>query len=296
MRHRLQFLALVALARLVRMLPLDFSARWAGKLARFLAPRLSPKRHQLALRNLSLALPHKSEAERNRICLEHWENLGRVVVEAVQIDRVTSDPSRIEIVGQHVLERYRGKLGPAIGVSLHMGNWELAGWPLVALGAEPGAVYRALENPLIDQYMLAQRRTLLPGGLFGRSSREDSVREDLRTARRVTDFVRQGGRLGIVCDQHYARGVPVRFFGRTISAQPLAAIIARRIGARVWIARCQRIGAGSRFRIEFKELKVPRSSNAAADVQALLASIHRQFEEWIRESPGQWIWSSKHWG
>jgi len=108
--------------------------------------------------------------------------------------------------------------------------------------------------------------------------------------------VRGGGRVGIICDQYYRRGIPVRFFGRTTLAQPIAAIMARRLGARVWMARCRRIGTDSRFSIEIKELRVPRTANQADDVRWVLAEMHRQFEGWIREAPEQWMWSHRIWG
>jgi KDO2-lipid IV(A) lauroyltransferase len=73
-----------------------------------------------------------------------------VVAETVQMDRLLRDSSRIEIPDQRLLTRYRDKLGPLIGVSLHSGNWELAIWPLVLAGADPAALYRAVGNPYVD--------------------------------------------------------------------------------------------------------------------------------------------------
>jgi Kdo2-lipid IVA lauroyltransferase/acyltransferase len=211
------------------------------------------------------------------------------------MDRLLKDPSRIEIANQGLLARYRDKLGPAIGVSLHMGNWELAIWPLVVAGAKPAALYRAVANPYVNRYLIATRQSLYPAGLIGRRSPEASPMEDLQTAHRLTDHLRSGGRVGIVCDQYYKHGTPVPFFGRTTLVPPIAAIMARRIGARVWMGRCLRIGSGSRFRIEIKELRVPRTANQADDVRCALGAIHRQFEDWIREAPDQWLWSHRIW-
>jgi KDO2-lipid IV(A) lauroyltransferase len=284
-----------AIAGMARLLPLSLAVSVSATLWRILAPRLNPRRHEIALENIGIAFPDKSSAERLAICLAHWENIGRVVAETVQMDRVLRDPSRIEIPDQHLLARYRDKLGPAIGVSLHMGNWELAIWPLVVAGANPAALYRAIRNPYVDAYLRSKRRALYPAGLIGRRSAEGGPLEDLRTAHRLMDHVRSGGRVGIVCDQYYRRGVAVPFFGRVTLAQPIAAIVARRLGARMWIARCVRVGTSSRFRIEIKELRVPRTVNQADDVRRVLAEMHRQFEAWIREAPDQWLWSNRIW-
>src|SRR5690606_36930745 len=99
----------------------------------------NPKRHNRALANLAIAFPEKSEEERLAICMAHWENLGRVMAETMQIDRIIAEPDRIVITSAAMFGRYRDKLGPAIGISLHMGNWELAIWPLTLANANPAA-------------------------------------------------------------------------------------------------------------------------------------------------------------
>jgi KDO2-lipid IV(A) lauroyltransferase len=66
---------------------------------------------------------------------------------------------------------------------------------------------------------------------------------------------------------------------------PIAAMIARRVGARIWIGRCIRIGNRACFDINVNELRIPRTNNQAEDIRAITAAIQRQFEIWIRENP-----------
>lgn len=295
LRFRAEYVLLRMVVGLVRALPLHVAVAASAKVWRVLAPLVSRVRHERALENLAIAFPEKSEEERREIALAHWENLGRVMAETMQIDRVLREPSRIEIENTAIFSRYKDKLGPAIGVSLHMGNWELAIWPLVAAGANPAAIYRSVNNPYVDQYLRAQRKDLYPGGLFGRGKVEGDHGESQRTARIITDYVRRGGRLGLVCDLHDRTGIPVPFFGRPAKTQAIAAMIARRVGARIWIARCLRIGSESRFRVQLRELKVPRSANQSDDIRTIMTSMQIQFEEWIREAPEQWMWSNRRW-
>jgi KDO2-lipid IV(A) lauroyltransferase len=241
---------------------------------------------------LAIAFPDKAEKEREAIALAMWENLGRVMAETMQLDRIIADPSRIVIASQNIFTRYKDKLGAAIGVTLHMGNWELAAWPFTLAGNNPAAVYRSVKNPYVDRYLRDARRQLYPGGLLGKGKNRE---EGQTTARLIMDFVRQGGRLGLVCDLHDRTGLEVPFFGRPARSVVIPAIIARRVGARIWMARCLRVGAQSRFRIELKELKVPRSSNQAEDVKWITAKMQAQFEAWVREAPEQWMWSNRRW-
>jgi KDO2-lipid IV(A) lauroyltransferase len=55
------------------------------------------------------------------------------------------------------------------------------------------------------------------------------------------------------------------------------------------------VGGQSRFTIELKELKVPRSASPADDVKWITAAMQEQFEAWIREAPEQWMWSNRRW-
>ncbi len=295
LQFRLEYALLRMIVGLVRLLPLETATAWSASAWRVLAPRINPKRHKRALANLAIAFPDMSEEERLRICMAHWENLGRVMAETMQIDRLIEDKSRITIVSERLFRRYKDKLGPAIGVSLHMGNWELSIWPFVEARANPAAVYRSVNNPYIDQYLRWQRRNLYPGGLFGRGKVEGEHGDDQKTARILTDFVRRGGRLGLVCDLYDRTGLPVPFFGQDARTQAIGAMIARRVGSRVWMSCCKRVGTSSCFEIEIKELRVPRTKNIGEDVRWIMVEMQKQFEAWVREAPEQWMWSNRRW-
>ncbi len=295
LQFKVEYLVLRAFIGLIRALPMDLAVRLSARGWRLLAPRINPKRQRRAMDNLAVAFPEMAEGERRRICGAHWENLGRVMAETMHLDRIISDPGRVIIDDYRTFARYSNKLGPIIGVSLHMGNWELAILPLVRSGKKPAAVYRSVNNPYVDNYLRAQRRDLYPGGLFGRGKVEGDHGDDQKTARLITDFVRRGGQLGLVCDLYDRNGIPVPFFGKDARTQAIAGMIARRVGARIWMSRCVRVGKESRFRIELKELRVPRTANQSEDVREVMAAMQRQFEAWIREVPEQWMWSNRRW-
>ena len=294
-QFRAEYAALRLVIGVFRALPLRL-ATWlsAGAWCR-LAPLIAPKRNTRALDNLAIAFPDQPQAWRNAIARAHWQNLGRVMVETMWIDRLIADPARIEILSRCVFDRYRNKLGPVIGVSLHQGNYELAIWPLTLAGTTPAAVYRSVNNPYIDAYLRHQRRDLYPGGLFGRGKVEGDHGDDQKTGRLLMDHVRQGRKLGLICDLYDRNGLPVPFFGRDARTVTIAPLIARRVGARIWMARCLRVGDESRFTIEMKELRIPRTANQGEDIRWATAEMTRQFEAWVREAPEQWMWSNRRW-
>ncbi|MCK5497024.1 MAG: lipid A biosynthesis acyltransferase, partial [Hyphomicrobiaceae bacterium] len=208
LQYRLEYVGLRLVAGIFRALPLNVATRISASCWRRLAPIINPKRHKRALDNLAIAFPDKSEEERLAIARAHWENLGRVMAETMRIDRFLAEPERIDIISQNIFSRYKDKLGAAIGISLHMGNWELAILPFTWAGGHPAAVYRSVNNPYVDRYLRDQRKDLYPGGLFGRGSVGEHS-DDQKTARAIMDFVRRGGRLGLVCDLYDRKGIPV---------------------------------------------------------------------------------------
>ena len=295
LRYRIEYLALRLIAALVRVVPLDVGVNISAKAWRLIAPY--DRRHQRALDNLAIAFPEKTPAgargDRARHVGEPRPRHGRDHADRPHHRR----SRRIEIVSQNIHDRYKNKLGAAIGVSLHMGNWELAIWPFTLAGNNPAAVYRTVKNPYVDRYLRAAApQDLYPGGLLGKGRMDGGIEEGQKTARLIMDFVRQGGRLGLVCDLHDRTGLPVPFFGKPAKSVTIPAMIARRVGARIWMSRCLRVGKQSRFQIELKELKVPRTANQADDVKWITAEMQKQFEAWIREAPEQWRWNNRRWG
>lgn len=292
LRYWLEYFLLRLIIGMIRIMPLDtavkFSAFWWGKLA------ARGRRHRRALSNLEKAFPEKSDEEREAIALAMWKNLGRVMAETMQMDRLLKQPERIEVVNARMLQRYSGKMGSSIGVSMHSGNWELAMWPLAVADMKPAAVYRLVNNPLVDAYLRKQRKDLYPGGLFARGS-GGGIQAGRETARQIGSYVRSGGRLGFLADQYDRMGIEVPFFGINAKSPPFPAMLARRLGARLWVGRCVRVGEESKFRVEMHEVKVPRTEDSDADIKTIITDIQQQFEGWIREYPEQFMWSNRRW-
>jgi len=287
-RQRLEYGLVLAISLLIRAMPLKMATAFSASAWRYIAPKT--RRHRRALKNLQKAMPEKSSAEREAIALGMWDNLGRVMAETFLLDRLLKDPSRFEFENPALISRYRDKTGPLVIAAPHMGNWEIAVLPLHAINARPAGVYRIVENPYVDRWLRDKRSALYPAGLFATKSDEG-----LATIMRIGTHLRAGGALGMLADLVDWKGVQVPFFGQRIWATVAPAWLARRAGTRLCVGRCIRVGKQSRFKIAFKELKVPRTDKPDEDIRAMTAAIQREFEAWIREHPEQWMWSNKRW-
>jgi len=287
-----RFLAEYALFRfavaLLRILPIDVGADIVGRLVGWVAPWTSL--HARALRNLAVAFPDWPDAKRLRVAAAMWRNTGRTFAEAMLLERIVRDTSRWEIEGREALERSLRRPGANIGITLHLGNWEMVGIACGICGGRLAGVYRAQRNPYLDRFILASRSPFYPAGLLVKGATRGSA-PMASASIEIIKLLRSGGHLGVVCDQvDDACEFTVPFFGHEAKFTPAPAVFARSAGARVWIGRCVRRNHRARFLIEVKELRVERTSDRASDLRDATAAMACQFEQWIRETPEQWMW------
>lgn len=280
--HRVQYWALVAVARLLALVGVDRSSALMGRAWRLLAPL--NKRHARADAHLAAALPELDVAARRRILSDMWENLGRTAAETILLPELLAEPDRID--GSHLpADTIEGARKGAIFVSLHTGNWEVVSQPLAAAGLDLRALYKPLTNPAVEEWLVERRRALYGGGL---------VRVDRSVAVKLKSIARAGATLAILADMRDDTSIPIAFFGRKAAANPYPALLARRLGLPLFVGRSIRT-TGAHFRLDGRWLEVPRTADASADVEALTRAIHAVFEEWIREHPEQWMWAHRKW-
>jgi KDO2-lipid IV(A) lauroyltransferase len=265
-------------------LSLDWASAIGGWLARHVGPFLGiSKRARL---NLRRALPELSEIEIERVITGMWDNLGRVAAEYPHLRkiRVFEPGGRVETHGFEHVNRAVAAGRRTIIFSGHIANWEIAMLAAVQYGVSVAQIYRAANNPLVDQMITRFRG---PG--------EELIPKGTVAARRAIAALRRGAHLTMLADQKMNDGIPVPFFGRSAMTAPALAVLALRFDCDVVPARVERL-AGARFRLTIcPPLPLPRSGDHHADVAALMAQVNQTLESWIRGRPEQWLWLHRRW-
>jgi len=266
------------------LLPLDWASTIGGALARAIGPRLGiSKRARLSI---GRALPELSEAEVADIVTGMWDNLGRVAAEYPHLHkiRVFEPDGRVETHGLEHIDRAVAAGRRLIIFSGHIANWEICMLAAVQYGISVAQIYRAANNPLVDQMITRFRGAggeLIPKGTVA--------------ARRAIAALRRGAHLTMLADQKMNDGIPVPFFGRTAMTSSALAALALRFDCDVLPARVERLD-GARFRLTvFPPLPLPRSGDHHADVATLMTRVNQILEGWIRDRPEQWFWLHRRW-
>ena len=262
-----------------RLLPLPVASAAMGGLFAAIGP-LTPWQGRAA-RNMKLALPEMTDAERRHVLAGMWRNLGRVIGEFPHVHRMVR-LGRIEFDG---LENLRDLDGGAILVGAHIGNWELGPYAALQEGHKVAAIYRPLNNQLLA-WLLARRQANYGGDIY-RKGREAALG--------MVSTLRKGQVMCLLVDQQLREGMAVPFFGHP--AQTSISHVKLAIKKRVPLIymRTRRL-AGSRFQVSISPpIKLPDQDDDES-VLAVASAINHTIEGWIRETPEQWFWPHRRWG
>lgn len=276
---------------LMRLMPVRAASSIAGAVARGIGPRIGVSR--MARKQLHAAFPEKDATWVEATLRGVWDNLGRVVGEYAQLDRIWDfDPDATEagaiVIGPHeraMFEMLRDDGRPALCFTAHLGNWELPAIAAARHGLPSAVLYRMPNNAYV-----AERIRRIREGLMGRLIRSRAV-----AAFELSAALERGEHVGMLVDQHFSRGVDVTFFGRPCKANPTLARLARQVDCPVIGVRTIRL-PGGRFRLEATDpIELPRDADGQIDVTAATQRITDVVEGWIREHPDQWLWLHRRW-
>lgn len=279
----------VALVRLVRLLPARAAIDFGGWASRTVGPLLPVDR--TGRENLAAAFPEKSEADRRKILNEVWDNLGRTATEFLFLDKVFdfdfNNPTagHFDVQGIEQFLEIRDSDTPCIVFTAHLANWELLPVCAATFGLDVSVLFRPLNNA-----RLARELDVVRGGVMG-----DLVPSQPGAVAALDGILSKGGHVGILVDQRFGRGLTLPFFGRPAKTNPLLAKLARRHECHVYAARTVRKPEGC-FYMELKgPLALPRDVDGEIDVDATMAFVNDVVEGWVREHPGQWLWLHRRW-
>lgn len=252
-----------------------------------------PKLHRTGLRNLEIAFPEKSVAERKRILDGTFSSLGRVLGELSQIHKYqrTDFERMIDFELDHesraVYARSKAEGRGVLITTGHLGNWEMLVLGFAALYEPISYLARPLDNPVIDE-MLNARRTR-----FGNTP--INKRNSAMTAVKI---LRNGGILGILADVNAQakEGVFVPFFGLLACTASGAAMIAIRSNAMIFPTFCVWDTSAGRYKFVHGELIIPPATgDRKKDIETTTALYTAEIEKVIRSYPDQWMWIHRRW-
>jgi KDO2-lipid IV(A) lauroyltransferase len=281
--YRLDHAFFTTLLWIIRRLSVDRASRFGARLGALLGPRF--KKSRALDENLRVALPAAAPATRAEIVRAAWANAGAVLAEYAHLDAISRPGTgHLELQVDAAVRQVVASGQPAIFVTAHQANWEMAGAAITQLGLPLACVYSPPTNPLLDAELTRWRLKLgcelLP--------RDESMRPMIRA-------LSTGRSLGIVMDRRVDTGKLVPLFGHAKPTTLIPARLALRFGYPLVPMRVERLG-GPRFRVSFAPpVAVPPGEDEIERALHMTGAVHHLFEQWIRARPGDWFPSKRLW-
>jgi Kdo2-lipid IVA lauroyltransferase/acyltransferase len=288
MLNRLQYWPVALFVRLIGILPRPLAHAvgiMIGGAVFFLHPRL----RRVGLRNLELAFPNKSIAERRKILRGVYVSLGRLLGEACQFPKYTRQNAS-EIAVYQGFENFQEAERRGRGVLLltgHFGGWEVGSFFHSLQGHPMQIVVRPLDNSYVDALVQHYR------GLHG-----NTMIGKQEFARGLIAAMRQNLTVGILMDTNMTppQGVFVDFFDIAACTASGVARVALHTDSAVVPAFTIWDPVLRKYRVEFAPpVDLVRTGDTEADAVTNTAKFTKIIEEHVRRYPDQWLWVHRRW-
>lgn len=242
-------------------------------------------RRKLTARNLALAFPEKSEAERRQLARAFYHRFCDTIVEILYGYNCPDEEMRERVVFQNMDEvnRLIQDAGGAIFMLAHLGNWEwiasMQQW--VRPDVTELNVYRPLKNKGMDRLMLAIRGKR--GGACVEKQR--ILREMIRYRAEKRPVA-----VGLISDQKPRPEVTrvwTEFFHQETGFLDGGEVLGKKFGYPVFYVFITRTARGY-YHVDMRPIAIKPQETAEGEITRAYA---KSLEQNIREQPELWLWT-----
>lgn len=242
-------------------------------------------RRKMTAKNLALAFPEKSEAERKQLARAFYHQFCDTIVESIYGFRCSDEEMRERVVFEHMDEvnRLIDAAGGGILMLAHFGNWEwmasIQQW--VSEGVTELNVYRRLKNKNMDRLMLAIR-----------AKRGGACVEKQRILREMVRYraEKKPVTVGLLSDQKPRPEVTrtwVPFLHQETGFLDGGEVLAKKFGYPVFYLYITRTARGY-YHVDMRTIAAQPQSTTEGEITKAYAKV---LEENIHEQPELWLWT-----
>lgn len=277
--YKLQYIVFKFFRWLLLLFPEKTRFKFAEILA-ILGYKLIKKRRLIALANLELAFPEKTENERKRIATESYKIMAKAFLSTLWFDDYLKNSVSIEDLDKIEKIKERGQ-GLAVAL-IHMGNMEAN---LKATEKyKVVTVAKAQRNPYIDKFITESRKKL---NLV-------LIKKSKQTSRELLEQIEEKNVIALFSD-HRDKGTNVEFFGaETVSPTGIINIALKHNMPLVIGYNVMNIDNTSTTYFT-NEIELERTESFKDDVKNNTQMLISKMERIIINYPNQWMWFHDRW-
>jgi len=281
-KYFFQFLFIIFFFSLFKIFGFKISSKIGGKLFEIIGPIFRSKK--LIYTNIKKAFPRNNSVEIKKLTKLMWNNYGRVFAEYMFIKdfRFEKIDSKIEIIGQEILDEIKKSNKPVVFISGHFSNFELMAMQIEKAGIELSAIYRPLNNIFLNRIMEKIRKKYIC---------KNQIKKGIAGTRELIKFQRNNHSIALMIDQRVSEGEKVNFFNQEAYTTTIPAQLAKKFDMPIVPIFIERVN-DTNFKIKISKPVNFLKSDSIKDITSKLNVI---IEEMILKNPTQWIWSHNRW-
>lgn len=282
LKYFLQFVVIIILFCLFKILGHKTSSSISGKLFQFIGPLF--RSQKLINKNIRRAFPKINKTKLKEISSGMWNNYGRIFSEYMFIKRFRLEEknSIIEIKGQKILDKIKYSNKPVIFISGHFSNFELMAMHIEKSGIKLSAIYRPLNNKYLNQIMESIRKQFIC---------KNQIKKGIGGIKELVRLHKKNYSTALMIDQRVSEGIKSNFFNEKALTTTIPAQLIKKFKTPLVPIFIERID-----KVKFKiTINKPIKFENSCSIQKITDDLNKILEKMILSKPNQWIWSHNRW-
>jgi len=283
----LEYIPAKCIMVMLRLFPYRLAVR-AGSVFGMMVYLITPGQRRIVYDNLQTAFGDSmSPPEKKKLVRRVFRNVGKTIFEFMQFPKLSREKllKLVSFENLEAMDRALAKGKGVIGITGHIGNWEMLAAAFAATGRPLHAIVRPLDNPLLDKYVESFRENkgvhIVPRGA--------ALKGGLRA-------LKGGSVLAFVMDQNAAmHGIFVPFFNKLAATVQGPAILAGHYRSPVVFCYDRRNKDNSHTLVFRDEIPYTEGKDKEDTILCNTKRYTKEIEEVIRENPEQWLWLHPRW-
>ena len=283
LKYFAQFLGIIILLIIYKILGLKYSSILSGKILKILGPVF--RSNNICHSNLAIAFPDLNKDEKEKIIKNMWNNYGKILAEYMYIKKFRNSETfskNIIIKNQEILEKIKSDSKPVIFVSGHFNNFELMAMEIEKAGINLCAIYRPLNNPFLNLIMEKIRKDYIC---------KNQIKKGKSGTRNLIELFKKNFSVALMIDQRVSEGITVKFFNNLAKTTTIPAQLVKKYACRIVPVYIERKNKHS-FKISFQK---PIKFDDNLSIDKISLELNRILEKMILKNPDQWIWTHDRW-
>ena len=281
-KYFLQFLIIITLFAIFKILGIKISSFISGKLFELIGPFFRSKK--IIDENIKRAFPKIEHDEITKIKSSMWNNYGRVFAEYMFIKnfRNNSLNKNIIVEGKEILEDIKKNNKKVIFISGHFSNFELMAMQIEKFGIKLATIYRPLNNIFLNSIMERIRKKYIC---------KNQIKKGIGGLKELMKLNKNDYSTALMIDQRVSEGSKVNFFNEKAFTTTIPAQLIKRFNISIVPIFIERFDD-----IKF-EMTVHRPINFSDDnsIEDITENLNGIIEKMIIKNPKHWIWSHNRW-